>query len=138
MSEFREHARNHLRTAAGTYKWADVTQRDIFFRGYPKSIRVDQGSEFVSRDLDLWAYQKNVVLDFSRPGKPTDNAHIEAFNSRLRQECLNASWFLSMDDARTRINDWKADYNETRPHSSLGNLTPCAFAAQLKEARKVA
>ncbi|MCL6285744.1 integrase core domain-containing protein [Ruegeria sp. 2012CJ41-6] len=73
----------------------------------------------------------------TRPGKPTDNAYIEAFNSRLRQECLNASWFLSMDDARTRINSWKEDYNETRPHSSLEKLTPSEFAAQLNETRKV-
>lgn len=67
--------------------------------GYPKTIRVDQGSEFISRDLDLWAYAHNVVLDFSRPGKPTDNAFIEAFNGRLRAECLNAHWFLSLADA---------------------------------------
>ncbi|WP_254604372.1 integrase core domain-containing protein [Leisingera sp. ANG59] len=67
-----------------------------------------------------------------------DNAYIEAFNSRLRQECLNASWFLSMDDARKRINEWRADYNEARPHSSLGKLTPSEFAAQLNETRKVA
>lgn len=106
--------------------------------GYPKAIRVDQGSEFISRDLDLWAYQKGVVLDFSRPGKPTDNAFIEAFNSRLRQECLNASWFLSMDDARARIEEWRTDYNQSRPHSALGGLTPTEFADQLKPARKVA
>src|SRR5262249_32951046 len=71
--------------------------------GYPKTIRVDQGSEFVSRDLDLWAYQKGVTLDFSRPGKPTDNAFIEAFNGRLRQECLNTHWFLTLDDAREKL-----------------------------------
>ena len=67
--------------------------------GFPATIRVDQGSEFVSRDLDLWAYQRGVTLDFSRPGKPTDNAYIEAFNSRFRAECLNAHWFLSLADA---------------------------------------
>jgi putative transposase len=67
--------------------------------GYPKTIRVDQGSEFVSRDLDIWAYQKNVVLDFSRPGKPTDNGFIESFNGKFRSECLNMHWFLSLDDA---------------------------------------
>ncbi len=68
--------------------------------GYPQSIRVDHGSEFISRDLDLWAYQKGVILDFSRPGKPTDNAFIESFNGKLRAECLNTHWFLSLDDAR--------------------------------------
>ena len=75
--------------------------------GYPKTIRVDQGSEFVSRDLDLWAYAKGVTLDFSRPGKPTDNAFIEAFNGRLRAECLNAHWFLTLADARKKLEDWR-------------------------------
>jgi len=68
--------------------------------GFPKAIRVDQGTEFVSRDLDLWAYQRGVTLDFSRPGKATDNAFIESFNGKFRAECLNASWFMSLDDAR--------------------------------------
>jgi len=71
--------------------------------GYPGTIRVDQGSEFVSRDLDLWAYTHGVTLDFSRPGKPTDNAFIEAFNSKLRAECLNAHWFMSLEDARQKV-----------------------------------
>ena len=70
--------------------------------GYPKTIRVDQGTEFVSRDLDLWAYAKGVTLDFSRPGKPTDNAFIEAFNGRFRAECLNAHWFLTLAEDSTR------------------------------------
>ena len=92
--------------------------------GYPKSIRVDQGSEFISRDLDLWAYQKDVVLDFSRPGKPTDNAFIESFNGKFRAECLNAHWFMSLDDARSKMEAWRRDYNEVRPHSAIGNYTP--------------
>ena len=96
------------------------------------------GPEFAGRLLDQWAYLNKVELDFSRPGKPSDNAFIEAFNSRLRQECLNASWFLSMADARLRINTWRIDYNENRPHSALGNLTPSAFAAQLEPTRKIA
>ncbi|SFL02465.1 putative transposase [Celeribacter marinus] len=74
--------------------------------GYPKTIRVDNGPEFISRDLDLWAYHKGVVLDFSRPGKPTDNAFIEAFNGKFRQECLNAHWFLSLADATEKLNTW--------------------------------
>ena len=82
--------------------------------GYPKTIRVDQGSEFVSRDLDLWAYANGVTLDFSRPGKPTDNAFIEAFNGKLRAECLNAHWFMSLDDARKKMEDWRRYYNEER------------------------
>lgn len=95
--------------------------------GYPQSIRVDQGSEFVSRDLDLWAYQKGVVLDFSRPGKPTDNGFIESFNGKLRAECLNTHWFMSLDDARTKMEAWRRDYNEVRPHSAIGNKPPIAL-----------
>ncbi len=83
--------------------------------GLPATIRVDQGTEFVSRDLDLWAYQRGVTLDFSRPGKPTDNAFIEAFNGRFRAECLNAYWFLSLADAQEKLEDWRKYYNEERP-----------------------
>ena len=88
---------------------------------------MDQGSEFVSRDLDLRAYANNVTLDFSRPGKPTDNAFIEAFNSKVRSECLNAHWFMSLDDARRKMEDWLKDYNEVRPHSAIGNKTPISL-----------
>lgn len=84
--------------------------------GYPKVIRVDQGSEFVSRDLDLWAYARDVTLDFSRPGKPTDNAYIEAFNGRFRAECLNQHWFLLLADAREKMEDWL--------HGALGYKPP--------------
>jgi putative transposase len=92
--------------------------------GCPKAIRVDQGSEFISRDLDLWAYQKGVTLDFSRPGKPTDNAFIESFNGKFRAECLNTHWFMSLDDARTKMEEWRRDYNEVRPHSAIGDRPP--------------
>ena len=96
--------------------------------GYPRVIRVDQGTEFVSRDMDLWAYQKGVILDFSRPGKPTDNAFIEAFNGRLRAECLNTHWFMSMPDASEKLESWRRDYNEQRPHGAIGNKTPISLA----------
>jgi len=92
--------------------------------GFPATIRVDQGSEFVSRDLDLWAYQRGVTLDFSRPGKPTDNAFIESFNGKFRAECLNAHWFMTLDDARRKCEAWRRHYNEERPHSSIGNKVP--------------
>jgi len=92
--------------------------------GYPKTIRVDQGSEFVSRDLDLWAYANDVTLDFSRPGKPTDNAFIEAFNGRFRAECLNANWFLTLADAREKMEAWLRYYNEDRPHGAIGYKAP--------------
>jgi len=112
------------------YRGADVVatlERVCKEMGYPSAIRVDQGSEFVSRDLDLWAYQNDVTLDFSRPGKPTDNAFIEAFNGRLRAECLNTHWFLSVADARAKLEDWRRDYNEVRPHGAIGNKPPAAL-----------
>ena len=96
--------------------------------GMPKRIRVGDGPEFVSKELDLWADTRGVILDFSRPGKPTDHAFIEAFNSGLRQECLNQPWFLSLKDARSKIEAWRWDYNGVRPHSALGNLPPVVFA----------
>lgn len=95
--------------------------------GYPASIRVDQGSEFISRDLDLWAYTRGVTLDFSRPGKPTDNAFIESFNGKFRAECLNQHWFMSLDDAVQKCEVWRRDYNEVRPHSAIGNKTPISL-----------
>ena len=78
----------------------------------------------VSRDLDLWAYQRGVTLDFSRPGKPTDNAFIESFNGKLRAECLNAHWFMCLADAQEKCESWRRDYNEVRPHSAIGNKPP--------------
>ena len=95
-----------------SYRGEDVVQtmeRICAQTGYPKMIRVDQGSEFISRDLDLWAYANGVTLDFSRPGKPTDNAFIEAFNGRRRAECLNQHWFMSLADAREKLEAWRGD-----------------------------
>ena len=106
-----------------TFRGADVVEvleevgRQV---GFPAAIRVDQGTEFVSRDLDLWAYQRGVTLDFSRPGKPTDNAFIEAFNGRFRAECLNTHWFMSLADASEKMEDWRRYYNEERPHGAMG------------------
>lgn len=104
--------------------------------GRPECIRVDNGPEFISKELDLWAYARGVQLDFSRPGKPTDNAFIESFNSRFRQECLNQHWFLSLEDAQVKIKAWWKDYNEVRPHSSLGDVAPHFFAAANSLARQ--
>ncbi len=97
-------------------------------RGLPRTIKTDNGSEFISKVMDKWAYERGVELDFSRPGKPTDNAAVESFNGRLRQECLNAHWFLSLADAQAKIGAWRQDYNESRPHSALGWATPADFA----------
>jgi len=99
-------------------------------RGLPATIKVDNGSEFISKVMDRWAYERGVELDFSRPGKPTDNAKIESFNGRLRQECLNLHWFLSLDDAKEKIEAWRQYYNETRPHSALQWESPAHFARQ--------
>jgi putative transposase len=115
-----------------SYRGEDVVQileKVCVKAGYPTTIRVDQGSEFVSRDLDLWAYTRGVTLDFSRPGKPTDNAFIEAFNSRFRAECLNAHWFMSLEDARQKMEAWRRYYNEERPHGAIGQKTPITLLA---------
>lgn len=107
-------------------------------RGVPRIIRCDNSPESVSKILDKWAYENKVELDFSRPGKPTDNAFIESFNGSLRDECLNTNWFLSLDDARDKIKAWRVDYNEYRPHSSLDNRTPSDYArTALLEAGKL-
>lgn len=104
-------------------------QRD---RGLPKFLLCDNGGEFSGRLLDLWAYHHKVRIDFSRPGKPTDNAYIESFNSSFRRECLNANWFESLADARQLIEAWRIDYNENRPHMSLGDRSPIEFAALMR------
>ncbi len=101
-----------------------VLERITQVQGFPKRIKVDNGPEFISKDLDRWAYWNHVELDFSRPGRPSDNALVESFNSRFRQECLNQHWFLSMEDARVKISAWQNEYNSERPHSSLGYRTP--------------
>jgi len=93
-------------------------------------ITVDNGSEFISKQMDDWAYRAGVSLDFIRPGKPVENCNIESFNGRLRHECLNTNVFTSLEDARRKLQEWKVDYNEQRPHGSLGDLTPTEFAKQ--------
>jgi putative transposase len=97
-------------------------------RGRPQVIKSDNGSEFIGKAMDKWAYEHRVALDFSRPGRPTDNAMVESFNGRLRQECLNEHWFMSLADARTKIEAWRRHYNESRPHSALDWMTPLEFA----------
>jgi putative transposase len=110
-----------------TYKGSDVVatlEKAIHDAGLPKTMRVDNGPEFISRDLDRWAFVRGVTLDFSRPGKPTDNAFIESLNGKFRAECLNANWFLTLDEARQKCEAWRRDYKEVRPHSAIGNKTP--------------
>ena len=96
----------------------------------PHSITVDHGTEFQSRALEDWAYRRGVQLDCIHPGKPIENAFIESFNGRLRDECLNGHQFASIADAQAKIEAWRLDYNQRRPHGSLGHLTPSEFVAQ--------
>ena len=97
-------------------------------RGLPIAITVDNGSEFCSRAMDVWAYQNGVKLDFIRPGRPVENGYIESFNGRLRDECLNVHVFFDLADVREKLESWRRDYNTFRPHGSLGGLPPAAFA----------
>ena len=107
---------------------ASVLSQIVAERGKPQTIKSDNGSEFISKVMDKWAYERGVELDFSRPGKPTDNAMVESFNGRLRQECLNEHWFMSLQDAQDKIEAWRGHYNETRPHSALNWMSPNEFA----------
>jgi len=106
---------------------AEALDRAIALHGKPRSITVDHGTEFTSRALDEWAYRNGIALDFIRPGKPVENGFIESFNGKLRDECLNANEFLSIEDARCKIEAWRIDYNLHRPHTSLGQLSPAEF-----------
>lgn len=110
-----------------------VLERVARTYGLPQVLQVDNGPEFVSKALDAWAYRHGVKLAFSRPGTPTDNPYIEAFNGRLRAECLDQHWFLSLEEARETLEEWRRDYNTTRPHTALGNQTPNAFRAAWAE-----
>ena len=98
--------------------------------GLPQQIVVDNGTEFTSRVVDQWAFDRGVELHFITPGKPTENAFIESFNGKFRDECLNENWFISLPEARQKIEAWRRDYNQVRPHSSLGYQTPEEFAAR--------
>ena len=97
-------------------------------RGTPQFLFCDNGSEFTGQAMDFWAHQNQVRIDFSRPGKPTDNAFIESFNGTLRDECLSAHWFTTLAEARRLIESWRKEYNESRPHRALAHRTPSEFA----------
>jgi len=112
---------------------ADILDAVCRFRGYPAAIRTDQGPEFTGRSLDQWAHANEVKLILIQPGKPTQNAYIESFNGKFRDECLNEHWFTSIEHAKALIATWRRDYNEVRPHSAIGNRTPAEFAETLRE-----
>jgi putative transposase len=114
------------RVAGGLDRLADI-------RGLPEVITIDNGPEFAGKFLDEWAYRRGVKLNFIRPGKPIENAYAESFIGRLRDECLNENWFMSLKHARDVIESWRIDYNEGRPHTSLGGLTPREFVENTVE-----
>jgi putative transposase len=129
------HSREALVTQAEpSFPAAKVTaalDRLIFERGVPEAITCDNGTEFTSRHFDAWAYDHGIILDFIRPGRPVENGTIESFNGRLRDECLSQHWFASLAEAREILQAWKKDYNEVRPHSSLGDRTPKEVAERV-------
>jgi len=127
----RESLAIKLANRLGGQRLVEVLMQVVAEKGSPKVIRVDNGPEFTSKVLDQWAYLNGVELDFIRPGKPTDNALIEAFNGRFRQECLNETWFLSLEDAQEKVEEWRQHYNRERPHGSLGNVPPVEFEGAL-------
>ena len=106
-------------------------------RGTPKVLFCDNGPEFAGQMMDLWAYKNGVKIDFSRPGKTTDNAFCESFNGTFRSECLDTNWFSSLEDARQIIEAWRREYNESRPHRALAARTPEEFASQLAASREL-
>ena len=122
-------------TSLGGLRVRRVLDRIASERGLPEAIVVDNGPEFRGRALRAWSEERGVRLQFIQPGKPTQNAYIESFNGRLRDECLNANWFTSLKDARGKIESWRQDYNQQRPHSSLDYLPPAEFAQKQLEMR---
>ena len=115
-----------------------VLNRIKIQRGVPKMVHCDNGSEFSSQAMDLWAYQNGVRIAFSRPGKPTDNAFVESFNGTFRAECLDAHWFTSLTEAQQIVETWRVEYNESRPHRALGEKTPNEFALGLVQISRAA
>jgi putative transposase len=122
-------------TSLGGLRVRRVLDRIASERGLPEAIVVDNGPEFRGRALAAWSEERRVRLEFIQPGKPVQNAYVESFNGRLRDECLNANWFTSLSDARRKIETWRQDYNQQRPHSSLNYLPPAEFAQTAAEMR---
>jgi putative transposase len=124
--------------AGQSLKGADVVRvpsRICFERATPKTLFCDNGSEFTSQAMDLWGYHAGVQIDFSRPGKPADNAYVESFNGTLRSECLDAHWFATLAEARQEIEAWRQEYNESRLHRALGERTPNEIANEFAASR---
>jgi len=132
----KECFRIEVDTSIGGKRVCSVLSQIAAFHGLPDRIVVDNGPEFISNAMDAWAYERGVKLHFIRPGKPVDNAYMESFNGKFRDECLNMHWFTSVGHARGIAEDHRLDYNNERPHSSLGNLTPAEFI-RLEEEKAV-
>ena len=118
-------------TSLGGRRVVGVLEKLSETRGLPGVITIDNGPEFTSRALDEWAYRKGVKLNFIRPGKPIENAYAESFIGKFRDECLNTNWFIDLNHARSIIEDWRRDYNEVRPHTSLKGSTPKEYAVSI-------
>lgn len=132
----REALKAVVDTSIGGERVARELDELFFLRGLPEVIVVDNGPEFISNALDEWAFNRGVKIQFIAPGKPIENAFIESYNGRMREECLNVHWFMSMNSARRIIEEWRVDYNTARPHSSLNDLTPEEFMRKETEKMK--
>ena len=128
---WRRKPKGGVREIGGSPDVVRVCNQLVASRGAPVRIFVDNGSEFSGKLFDLWAYHNKVQIDFSRPGKPTDNCFIETFNGSLRDECLNVDWFETIDEARIKIESWRINYNESRPHQGLNDLAPVEYARKM-------
>jgi putative transposase len=117
----------------GGHYVARILDQAARFRGYPRAIRTDGGPEFTSRALMAWMHQRKIEHLLIQPGKPTQNAYIESFNGKFRDECLNEHWFETLAQARHEIATWRKDYNEVRPHSSCGRMPPAMYATKLNQ-----
>jgi putative transposase len=120
-------------TSIGGRRVVEVLQRLVETRGTPAVLITDNGPEFIGRALDAWVYARGIRLHFIDPGKPNQNAYVESFNGRFRDECLNEHWFLSLAHARQIVEAWRVDYNAVRPHSSLGNVSPTEFEQRTRD-----
>lgn len=128
----RESPAIEVDTSLGGRRVCRVLDRLAETRGLPEVITTDNGPEFISKALDQWAYKNGVKLHFIQPRKPTQNAYIESFNGKFQDECLNDNWFSTMQQAEEIIEEWRQDYNEARPHSSLGGISPSEFLKQIE------
>lgn len=128
----RESPAIEVDTSIGGRRICRVLDRLAETRGLPEVIVMDNGPEFIGKALDQWAYEKGVKLHFIQPGKPTQNAYIESFNGKFRDECLNDNWFTTLQQAKEIIEAWRKDYNEERPHSSLGGISPSEFLKKIE------